>query len=362
MTLRAAARAARYGRLTAPGLVLPLLTMALTVVLAAAAPGLSTTGPPPFGVHSGLEPFTSVSDQQLEVRMMKEAGVTWVRLGVSWKAAEPVRGRYDEHYLSGLETMIDAIRSAGMRVYMVILVTPTWANPAGPDHPPLRMRDMGAFVGYLVRRFSSRVKHWEIWNEPDWHVFWKPAPDVRGFTEMLREAYAAGKAADPKATFISGGLAGNNVEFLRQMYGNGAGRFFDAVGVHPYVFQRAPDTVHPNVRHSFHGLGELRKVMVANKDSGKAIWITEMSWPTHRRAPGAKGDWAEGVCLDTQADYLVRAYRKIRSDYPFIPVATWYNFRDSGSDSTYVEHNWGLVGHDFHPKPSYFAKQQLTRQ
>ncbi len=342
--------------------VKPLLAVLLAVALLSGAHGHAAPAVPLYGVHSDIEPFTPAAERRQEVRLMQEAGVAWVRLGVSWKAAEPVRGRYNEYYLAGLETAIDEIRTSGMRVYLVVLVTPAWANPAGSDYPPLRMRDMGSFVGYLVRRLSSRVKHWEIWNEPDWHVFWRPAPDAGAFVEMLREAYTAGKAADPQALFVSGGLAGNNVEYLRQMYSRGAGRFFDALGVHPYIFQRDPDVVYPNARHSFHGLGELRKVMVANGDSGKPIWVTEMSWPTHRRAPGAKGDWAEGVCEETQAAYLVRAYQRIQSEFSFIPVATWYNFRDGGTDATNVEHNWGLVGHDFKPKPAYFAKQQLTRR
>jgi hypothetical protein len=336
--------------------------MALVLALLAGAPGHTAPATPLYGVHSDIEPFTPAAERQREIRLMQEAGAAWVRLGVSWKAAEPVRGRYDEYYLAGLEVVIDEIRAAGMRVFLVVLVTPAWANPAGPDFPPLRMRDMGSFVGYMVRRFSSRVRHWEIWNEPDWHVFWKPAPDVAAFVEMLREAYVQGKAADPQAVFISGGLAGNNVEYLRQMYARGAGQYFDALGVHPYVFQRSPDLVHPNARHSFHGLGELRKVMVANGGGGKPIWITEMSWPTHRRANGATGDWAEGVGLETQAAYLVRAYQKVQDEYPFIPVATWYKLRDSGLDATNVEHNWGLVRQDFQPKLAYFAKQQLARQ
>lgn len=355
-------RRAAISRLCAGGLVIPLLAAAVALAVQAGSPGYAAPAIPIYGVHSDIEPFTPPASRQREIQLMRDAGVTWVRLGMSWKAAEPVRGRYNEYYLSGLEAAIDEIRAAGMRVYLVVLVTPEWANPAGPNFPPLRMRDLGGFVGYAVRRFSSRVKHWEIWNEPDWHVFWKPAPDAAAFAEMLREAYVRGKAADPQAVFISGGLAGNNVEFLQQMYARGAGQYFDAVGVHPYVFQRSPDLVHPNTRHSFHGLGELRRVMVANKDSGKPIWITEMSWPTHRRAEGAIGDWAEGVGLETQAAYLVRAYEKIQAEFPFIPVATWYKIRDCGVDATYVGHNWGLVRHDFQPKPAYFAKQRLARQ
>lgn len=314
-----------------------------------------------FGVQSDIQPETSLEVQHREIALMRDAGARWVRIVLNWYEAEPRKGHYNESYLRGMDALVRRIQEADMQVMLLVLATPPWANPAGWEHPPLRMRDLGEFVKYAVERFGHRVKHWEIWNEPDWHVFWRPAPDVDRFVEMLREAYTLGKAADPNAVFISGGLAGNNVDFLRRMYARGAGRYFDALGVHPYVFQRSPDVVHPDIRHSFHGLAELRKVMLSWGEGAKPIWITEMSWPTHRRAPGAVGDWAEGVSLQAQAAYLSRAYEKIGREYPFVQVAMWYNLRDQGSDPTRLEHNYGLVRHDFRPKPAYLAYAATAR-
>lgn len=315
-----------------------------------------------IGIQSDIQPDTEPTIRRREIALMQNAGVAWVRIVLNWYAAEPRKGEHDEKYLRGLEALVDEIRGAGMRVMLLVLATPPWANPRGWDSPPLHMRDLGDFVGYAVRRFSSRVRHWEIWNEPDWHEFWKPTPDVRGFVEMLREAYTKGKAADPQATFISGGLAGNNTAYLQQMYSLNARPYFDALGVHPYVLQRSPDVVHPNVRNSFHGIAELRKIMVANGDAAKSIWITEMSWPTNRRAPGATGDWAEGVSPATQAAYLSRAYEKIAQEYTFVETAMWYNLRDKGTNPTLAYHNYGLVQHNFEPKPAYYAYMRQAHE
>jgi polysaccharide biosynthesis protein PslG len=291
---------------------------------------------------------------------MQRAGVSWIRLVLNWYVAEPRHNRYNEEYLRGLEGLIDEIHHTGMQVLVLILATPPWANPAGWDSPPLRSRDLGAFVGYVVRRMSSRVGAWEIWNEPDWGVFWKPAPDAAGFVSMLCDAYRAGKTADPHVTFISGGMAGNDVDYLRQMYALGAEGCFDALGVHPYVFRRSPDAVVPDVRHCFAGLETLHKIMIANGDALKPIWITEMSWATNRRARGASGDWADGVDPETQATYLALAYKKIVDDYPFVKVAIWYDLRDNGTDPTLADDNFGLVRYNFEPKPAYAAFQQLA--
>lgn len=315
-----------------------------------------------LGVQSDLQPGSPLVVQHREIALMQDAGVEWVRIVLNWYVAEPQQGRYDEAYFRGMEDLLARLQAAGLRVMLLVLATPPWANPAGWDAPPVRMADIGEFVAYAVRRLGARVQHWEIWNEPDWDLFWRPRPNVERFVEMLAETYTRGKAADPRAVFISGGLAGNNVGYLRQMYALGAGRYFDALGVHPYVFRRAPDDVHPDTRHSFHGIVELRRVMVAHGDARKPVWITEMSWPTHRRAPAASGDWAEGVSVETQAAYLTRAYEKIQQEYPFVDVAMWYNLRDKGVDPTNVEHNFGLVRHDFQVKPAYRAFQLLARR
>lgn len=337
----------------------------LLAILAPARSGAAAPGHPEglfVGVHSDLQPDSPSMTQVREIALMREAGIGWVRLVLNWYVAEPRKGTYDDAYLRGLESLIDRMRGAGIHVMLLVLATPPWATSLGWAAPPQRTEDFGDFVAYAVTRFSSRVKAWELWNEPDWYLFWKPTPDVTAFARMLHEAYAKGKAADPSATFVSGGLAGNDVRYLQEMYAAGAGGSFDALGVHPYVFGRSPDAVTDDPRHSFSGLAQLRAVMVANGDAAKPIWITEMSWSTNTRPPAADpaGGQAEGISEATQADYLARAYQKISQEYPFIRVAFWYNLRDKGTNRTRPGDNYGLVRFDFRPKPAFFALERVA--
>lgn len=341
------------------------LVAIMLAVISAPQAGTAESGPirgPLLGVHSDLQPDSPSMTKVREIALMRTAGVGWVRLVLNWYVAEPRKGVYDDAYLRALESLIDQVHGAGIHVMLLVLATPPWAAPLGWAAPPQRMEDFGDFVGYAVKRFSPRVRAWELWNEPDWYPFWKPMPDVTGFARMLRAGYTKGKAADPQATFISGGLAGNDVAYLKQLYAAGGGGFFDALGVHPYVFARSPDAMTNDPRHSFSGLADLRAVMVENGDAAKPIWITEMSWSTNARAPsaGPADGQAEGVSEETQADYLTRAYRKIAQEYPFVQIAFWYNLRDKGTNRTLPDDNYGLVRFDFRPKPAFFAMERVA--
>ena len=50
--------------------------------------------------------------------------------------------------------------------------------------------------------------------------------------QLLKSAYPAVKAADPSATVVLGGLAGNDFQLLEGVYQAGGKGSFDAVGVH----------------------------------------------------------------------------------------------------------------------------------
>ena len=60
-------------------------------------------------------------------------------------------------------------------------------------------------------------------------------------------------------------------------------------------------------------------MMEANGDAAKQIWITEMGWSTYS---------GSGVTEAEQAQYLVKAYRRLES-YPYVRAALQYNFRNS---------------------------------
>ena len=154
---------------------------------------------------------------------------------------------------------------------------------------------------------------WEIWNEEDSTAWWTGTPAQ--FAGLLRTAYAAIKSADANATVLLGGLTGNDVTYLDELYAAGARGSFDAVAVHtdtgcnvtsPYVFEfdRGTQTIN---QYFFLGFTAIHAAMVAAGDGAKPIYMTELGWSS-TTAECETGAWAgqklAGVDLPTQATYL----------------------------------------------------------
>ncbi len=101
----------------------------------------------------------------------------------------------------------------------------------------------------------------------------------------------------------------------------------------------------------------MRSVANANGDSAKPVWITEFGWST------GTCSWCVGETK--QADYLVRAMRKVDVSYPWVPVQLIYALRDDawlGSDPGNWLANLGLLRTNFTAKPAYEAVRSHIAQ
>jgi hypothetical protein len=92
--------------------------------------------------------------------------------------------------------------------------------------------------------------------------------------------------------------------------------------------------------------------MVAHGDGGKSIWGTEFGAPT--------GSAGQAVSEALQAKMVTDAYAQWKR-LPFAGPLFWYSFRDAGTNAGDVEQNFGLLRHDFSPKPSFAAYQAAAR-
>src|SRR5262249_17848950 len=141
----------------------------------------------------------------------------------------------------------------GIRVLVTVYSSPVWAEPSA-ETPPLGAALPGfqAFVSAAVSRYGSGgrlwsgpkdrpnlpVTQWQLWNEPNSPLFWKPAPDPVQYAELLRAFHSTISGVDPSAQVIAGGLfptpaAGIPIQqFVTSLYRLGASADFDAVAVH----------------------------------------------------------------------------------------------------------------------------------
>lgn len=364
-----------------------LLVAILVVILAAI--GLSTTavGPVvrPAGAATSALQVGAVGDitwgaspaaVDTTVASMAAAGIGWVRANVAWSGAEPdAKGVLNQAWLLQVDSAVTRARAAGMQVLMPIADgVPYWASadPAkygdgSGNHwnkywRPANPADYADFVRTMVTRYQALGVHtYEVWNEPNTSTFWPSGPSATEYAGLLAAAHPAIKAADPSATVVLGGLSKNDYDYLAQLYTAGAAPYFDAVAVHPYTGIVDPTWCWNEAssmklaKDAFCGIEEVRRTMVAAGDTAKSMWLTEFGWST------STGTY--GVSETVQADFLVKAMDKIRSSYPYVRGAFWYNFRNNfwldNAPADY-EANLGLLRVDFTPKPAYTALQAWT--
>jgi hypothetical protein len=313
-------------------------------------------------------------DEAQGLGLAVSAGAQWLRYDAfDWDRIEPeptspATYRWDQVDEAGLLRAIEK----GLKIIAVVKYVPPWAqkvpgSACGPIHPQALYR-FAAFLSALVTRYQAppfNIRYWQLNNEPDAPVW--PGRTAYGcwgdqndpyygggyYAQMLKKAYPAIKAADPRAKVLIGGLLLDNpnespknpARFLEGILRAGGGPFFDMVAFHGYAeMGDVPEQVR-NI--NWPGAGTpiwekgvfLRKVLGRFKLSGKPMICTEAALHCMTESP---------ECLETQAAFVPRAYAEGialgLSSVIFYALKCEYRFL-------------GLLRPDNSPRPSYRAYQ-----
>ncbi len=156
-----------------------------------------------FGVAGGLA-GRQASD------LLAELGVGWVRMPVSWAEVEPRPGNFRSEQVEA------AVRShlrsqPGIQVMVTLRARSPWAGgrrlagvPQKTTVPPRDLQQYYSFVYNMALRGKGVVKCWQIENEMEGREWWAGSPEQ--YLQLLRTAYRAIHAADPKALVALGGF------------------------------------------------------------------------------------------------------------------------------------------------------------
>ena len=209
------------------------------------------------------------------------------------------------------------------------------------------VKQYAEFLRVLVRRYKDRIKHWEIWNEPN-IFFWQGPKEL--YADLLIAAYKAIKEEDPAAQVLGISTAGIDYGFIADMLKRNTP--FDILTIHPYR----------KTLKDGEFIADLAKASDQVKlpdGTPRPVWITEMGWATHVPHHVLGQDFAPNS-QKAQASFLARCYLcTIASGVQ--PRTFWYNFRNDGDDPFYFEHNMGITQIDGTPKPAYVAYATMTR-
>ncbi|MFH1847980.1 MAG: endo-1,4-beta-xylanase, partial [Candidatus Omnitrophota bacterium] len=159
-------------------------------------------GDSPFGVCVDLYECRNESIPGI----IQECGIGWVRQVVRWDLIEPVKGDFK---WKDLDDAVDRASEKGINIYGQFLWK-AWSDPTSGD--PEAIKNWVNFVAKAVARYKDKIKHWEVWNEPDFDGFWKPT-SADNYVKLLKATYATAKAVDPDCRIILGGLMGWGGEY-----------------------------------------------------------------------------------------------------------------------------------------------------
>jgi polysaccharide biosynthesis protein PslG len=354
-----------------------LAVMAVSAVFASAAQAL------PAGFW-GVVPQSHLTTEQFQ--RLGQGGVESVRIPVGWGSVQPVKGGPFDW--SGFDNQVEEAAKAGIKVLPFLSGAPEWAVPAktvpgarglkAPAHLPVSgaaRTGWVSFLGAAVARYGPTggfwaehpgvpvrpIRVWQIWNEPNFKYF-IARPNPADYGKLVKISHTALRAADPGAQVVLAGLfarpkgartaAGKHKslnwyasDFVSQMYKRTPGikTRFQGVALHPYTI-RAKEL--PGVTEEF------RKVLSANKDGGKGLWITELGWSSGKSSAGnlfAKGPAGQARELRTAFSTLRSKQVKWKLKSVF-----WFSVDDAPGACNFCDGS-GLFGPGFTPKQSWFS-------
>jgi len=291
---------------------------------------------------------------------LAKLGVKWARCQTGWARTETTKGKYDFDWL---EKVVDSLLAIGIQPWFNLGYGNTLYTP-GPEHPsavgwiPMNSEDAKAawlrYVDALATKFATRVKHWEIWNEPNISNFWQPdKPDPVKYVEFAKMTAPTLRRRVPGATLIGGVIAGfPNLDYTEGMLNAGLADIVDRISYHPY--RAVPELGYDSDMRAFRGLLNRYK-------PGMKIWQGENGAPSTNNSTGAlrEFEWDEA----RQAKWLLR---RLVTDFSMdVEVSSYFqtvdmqNYIWSSGNSGMTNSKGVLRGGVYTPKASYYALQNL---
>ncbi|MBQ7794857.1 MAG: hypothetical protein IJ366_10130 [Clostridia bacterium] len=275
-------------------------------------------------------------------RVIKLAGIDWVRERASTESLNPSEGTYD---FSGLHSTTEIMADSGLEVSAVFHSTPTWAKESGSSLYT-DLGDIYSFMKNASSEMSGEVDSWEIWNEQDEQLYSTESADRYA---AFFKAAAIGAADGGNAKKLLGGIAQSPLvrNYTSLMLQNDVMEYADAYNYHTYTKDSGAETAYlsDNAMQAHF----VQKTSYDNSDA--PIWITETG--VHCAVEEGSSDIAlaqkklQARCSVTNAvTTLANAADK----------AFWFVMPSYNENSK----NFGAFTSDHLPNPAYSAMAVMT--
>ncbi len=291
-----------------------------------------------------------------------------------WPNFEPEEGRYE---WESRDAVVNWLKSNGLEVWGHLLIwlhkwnIPEWAR--SKNYEELK-RILRKICLEIVKRYSDKIKIWNVYNEPEWGNF--PRLSIDQQIELLEVGLNTVKSINPSADVM---INFTNVWGEYAAWGSTAEGPSERKLLTPFQFLKeierrgvAYDSIGLQLYMGFGGLGSgfsvrdmftISQLIDKYSTFGKPIHITELGVPSSysedersisKGIEGA-GCWHEPWNEATQADWIEQFYT-IAFSKPSVVSISWFDLADH--KKTFVP--WGgLFRRDGSPKESYFRLKRL---
>ena len=314
----------------------------------------------------------AVFEPERAYEKLGEIGIKWVRLQSGWARTEKEPGVYD---FTWLDDIVDNLIRRGMQPWICLC----YGNALYDDFaktvfgavgcPPIYTEEQKEawrnYVTAISAHFKDRVRHFEIWNEPDGQHCWKKGVNATELGDFAIETAKALQAGNPDVYVIGGSIFTSPIAFLQQAFSTGMGEYIDGITFHEYTYTE--ENVTQKVK-ALRGLCALHgiKADIIQGESGA------------QSEPDGHGALAEGAWTPRiQAKQLLRHLTiDLLNDVLFTSFFTCVDMIEAlngtvGDLSSYLDYGYfGVLGANFDangiatgeytPKPSYYALQNLA--
>ncbi len=273
-----------------------------TTFAVVAPSNVSTMHDSPFGVMTHFAHGWTTEILQLLAR----GGVAHFRDEQYWQNVEPTRTTPATYTFTNYQPYMTAASGLGLNPFVVLDFANSNYDGGSSPHTADGRTGYANYCTALLNHYGSQIDSVAIWNEYNGSFSSGPATADRPFhyTEMLKTAYTAIKAARPDVRVVGGACVPVPLPWYEDLFAKGAQDYMDVLDAHPY--RSIPEGVESD-------FALLRSLSASyNHGNGpKPIWATECGAPD----PVNQG-------RQDMARYLVRLMTLMRT--AGVERAFWY--------------------------------------
>jgi polysaccharide biosynthesis protein PslG len=288
--------------------------------------------------------------------LLAASGTKWARCQTGWNRCERVAGQYTFEWL---DEVVDRLLEIGVQPWFNLgygnkLYTPEKPDDYSVGWAPIfeasAREGWVRFVRAVAARFRDRVKHWEIWNEPNISGFWKPRqPNAKDYADMVKLTAPEIRRLVPDSTIIGASLAGMPRAYLAGCLEAGMAEHVDIVSYHPY--RPVPEAGYAAE------VAEFRRMLDAVRP-GIGLWQGENGCPSRG---GAKSAGALSKLPWDERQQAKWALRRLMTDLKLrVELTSYFHTVDLVGYRGITNYKGLLRGSDYTPKPAFCCFQYLA--